>query len=141
MFLDASAIIAIIGEEEDAAALLSRLEAAETPLCYSPLSAYEAIVGFARKKSDMRVEATISPGLIDGAKEIVETFLAEIGAVEIDVTPDIRRGAISACKLYGRQVGHPAKLNFGDCFAYACARSVHAPLLYKGDDFSHTDIG
>jgi ribonuclease VapC len=41
---------------------------------------------------------------------------------------------------YGRIVGHKAALNFGDCFAYACARAYRAPLLYKGEDFSHTDL-
>ena len=37
-------------------------------------------------------------------------------------------------------VGHPARLNMGDCFAYACAKRLDAPLLYKGDDFARTDL-
>ena len=41
---------------------------------------------------------------------------------------------------FGRGSGHPARLNFGDCFAYALARATGEPLLFKGDDFSHTDI-
>jgi ribonuclease VapC len=45
-----------------------------------------------------------------------------------------------AFRTYGRGVGHPARLNFGDCFPYALAKSLDAPLLYKGDDFAQTDI-
>ena len=41
---------------------------------------------------------------------------------------------------YGKGLGHPAQLNFGDCFSYALAKSLDVPLLYKGDDFAKTDI-
>jgi ribonuclease VapC len=47
---------------------------------------------------------------------------------------------ISAFRRYGRGSKHPAKLNFGDCFAYALAKTRNLPLLFKGDDFIHTDI-
>jgi ribonuclease VapC len=42
--------------------------------------------------------------------------------------------------IFGKSSGHPARLNFGDCFAYALAQTSHAPLLFKGSDFGHTDI-
>jgi ribonuclease VapC len=45
-----------------------------------------------------------------------------------------------AYEVYGRLARHPAKLNFGDCMAYAVAKRLNAPLLFKGDDFIHTDI-
>lgn len=48
--------------------------------------------------------------------------------------------ATEAHRRFGRGSGHPAELNYGDCFAYALARSLDAPLLFKGDDFIHTDI-
>lgn len=48
--------------------------------------------------------------------------------------------AIEAYRRFGRGSGSPARLNFGDCFSYALARSLGAPLLFKGDDFVHTDI-
>ena len=48
--------------------------------------------------------------------------------------------ALDAFMRFGRGRGHPAKLNFGDCMAYALAKSLDAPLLYKGDDFAKTDI-
>ena len=48
--------------------------------------------------------------------------------------------AIDAAMTHGRAVGHRADLNFGDCFSYACARANGVPLLYKGNDFSETDL-
>ena len=48
--------------------------------------------------------------------------------------------AFSAFDLYGRGSGHPARLNFGDCMAYAIASVASVPLLFKGNDFIHTDI-
>jgi uncharacterized protein with PIN domain len=50
-----------------------------------------------------------------------------------------RHDELKAFEKYGRS-RHPADLNFGDCFAYACARAYRAPLLFKGNDFSQTDI-
>ena len=48
--------------------------------------------------------------------------------------------AHAAYRVYGQASGHPARLNFGDCFAYALAKTTGEPLLFKGDDFVHTDI-
>ena len=50
------------------------------------------------------------------------------------------RDAVQAYARFGKASRHPARLNFGDCFAYALAKSLDAPLLYKGDDFARTDI-
>jgi len=56
------------------------------------------------------------------------------------VTDAQARIAREAYRDFGRGSGHPARLNFGDCFAYALARITAEPLLSKGDDFAHTDI-
>ena len=48
--------------------------------------------------------------------------------------------ATEAYRRFGKGVGQPACLNYGDCFSYALARSLDVPLLYKGDDFARTDI-
>ena len=142
MFLDASAIIAVLGDEEDAQSMLDRIKNAPGGVFYSPVSAYEAVIGLARKKAGSPDRGSPIPRhLIDQAQEFVSRFFNEIEAIEIPVTAEIGRFAIDACKAYGRAVGHAAKLNLGDCFAYACARSIHAPLLYKGNDFPYTDIG
>ena len=141
MFLDASAVVAILGNEDDADALLAKIKSARNGLFYSPISAYEAIISLARKKAGKgREDAPIPPHLIDQMEEFVGRFFVELDATEIPITSDVGHGAVAACKAYGRAVGHPAKLNLGDCFAYACARSNRLPLLFKGNDFSHTDI-
>ncbi len=65
------------------------------------------------------------------------------GALQFDVVAfdrDLADAAVDAHRRYGRGSGHEANLNFGDCFAYALAKSRNLPLLFKGDDFIHTDI-
>ena len=55
-------------------------------------------------------------------------------------TEEQAQTARQAYRDFGRGSGHPAKLNFGDCFAYALAKCVDEPLLFKGNDFSQTDL-
>ena len=56
------------------------------------------------------------------------------------VSPEVGRFALDASATFGKVVGHVADLNFGDCFAYACAKALKTSLLYKGNDFAHTDL-
>lgn len=66
-----------------------------------------------------------------------------VAAVPITVEPVTPRHADIARQAYrdfGKGSGHPARLNFGDCFAYALARATGQPLLFKGVDFSQTDV-
>ena len=56
------------------------------------------------------------------------------------LTRSIGDAAFRAAMKYGKSVGHPADLNFGDCFAYACAKAYRLGLIYKGDDFAKTDL-
>ena len=58
----------------------------------------------------------------------------------IAFTPEHAQVAYTAFARFGRGSGHPARLNFGDCMAYAVARMAQAPLLFKGDDFTRTDV-
>lgn len=67
--------------------------------------------------------------LIDNFKIVVEPF-----------TPEQAQIARQAYRDYGKGSGHRAQLNFGDCFSYALARVKREPLLFKGDDFVHTDV-
>jgi ribonuclease VapC len=128
MFIDASALTGILANEPDGADLLARIERAKTRLT-SPLAVWETTIAIGRIL-----------GLdIPAAAAAVESLLA---IAEIDImaiTPDMRAIAISAYDQFGKS-RHPAALNFGDCFAYACARHAQVPLLFKGDDFSQTDI-
>ena len=70
----------------------------------------------------------------------VDDFLERFGVIIEPVTPDQARIARQAYRDYGRGSGHPANLNFGDCFSYALARTIREPILFKGDDFIHTDL-
>jgi ribonuclease VapC len=56
------------------------------------------------------------------------------------VSPEVGRFALDASATFGKVVGHVADLNFGDCFAYARAKALKTSLLYKGNDFAHTDL-
>jgi ribonuclease VapC len=78
--------------------------------------------------------------ILDLAISAVDEFVTALAAEEITVTDEIGRAALAAARTFGKFVGHPADLNFGDCFAYACAKAVHAMLLFKGDDFALTDV-
>lgn len=139
-YLDASVIVAILGREDDAEQLTDKLEAAARPILVSPAGLFEAVLSLASKKA--RGSSQPSDALlIAQAQASVERFVAIAAAQEIDITPAIGRGAIEAAKRYGRAVGSPAGLNFGDCLAYACAKEHGATLLYKGDDFAQTDLG
>lgn len=67
-------------------------------------------------------------------------LISELGIVIEPVTADQARTAREAYRQFGKGSGHPARLNFGDCFAYALAKDFDEPLLFIGQDFVHTDI-
>jgi ribonuclease VapC len=132
-------IVAILGRESDREHLLARLEASPRPFLVSPPGVFEAVISLAAKKA-RDSHKVLDAGLITAAQSSVVQFIADIGATEVTVTPAIGQAAIEAAKRYGRAVGNPAALNFGDCFAYACAKEHGAALLYKGSDFAQTDL-
>jgi ribonuclease VapC len=76
---------------------------------------------------------------IADAEGIVDEFVQRTGMQILPITTEIGHAAIDAFDRYGRG-RHAAQLNMGDCFAYACAKALGAPLLYKGDDFALTDL-
>jgi len=67
-------------------------------------------------------------------------IVAELGVVIMPFTPEQAQLALEAFKRFGKGRGANASLNFGDCFVYALAKELHAPLLFKGNDFAKTDI-
>ena len=73
------------------------------------------------------------------AHSVVMAFLAANNVKEMLVGADVGRRALDAPARFGRVVRHPANLNFGDCFVYACA-GLSRPLAFKGEDLSQTDI-
>jgi len=128
MFVDASALTAMMTDESDARALLARLQNYPKRKT-SPLAVWETSLAVAR----------ILDLPVRDAAAAVEDFLKLMGIVVASVAPETRAIALDAYDRY-RKFRHPAALNFGDCFAYACARYDGVPLLYKGDDFPQTDI-
>jgi ribonuclease VapC len=129
MFVDASAIVAILTREDDADALADRLEAALQPIT-SAVAVFEAVLGICRKR-----HATVAEAEAD-VREFLEMAKVRIAAID---APEAS-AALKAFDRYGKGRGHPAQLNMGDCFAYACAASRDIPLLCKGEDFTRTDI-
>ncbi|ODT70153.1 MAG: hypothetical protein ABS75_13645 [Pelagibacterium sp. SCN 63-23] len=128
MFVDASAIISVLSGEEDAPLLALALERADKVLV-SPIAVYEAVAGLARKRECPIVEA----------KAMVDLFVSETGAKMVEIGKPVGDLALEAFARFGKG-RHRADLNMGDCFAYACARANSVPLLFKGNDFIHTDI-
>ncbi|MEO5758721.1 MAG: type II toxin-antitoxin system VapC family toxin [Mesorhizobium sp.] len=129
MFIDTSVVVAFLSGEEDAAEWSNRIEAAPARIS-SALVVLEATM---RLSTMLAVEPLV-------AEAAIEAFLRE---AEIEIVP-IEGGeaklAIQAFSDYGKGRGHPAQLNLADCLSYACAKSRGMPLLYKGNDFSRTDL-
>jgi ribonuclease VapC len=120
---DASALLAILLDEPDADQYLSKLLIAHT-VWMSPLNWWE-------------VQVRMRIGYGDAGEATAAKWMTQIGIVIEPVT--IRHGEI-ALAAYSRYRGRPARLNLGDCFAYALAQAKGAPLLYKGNDFANTDV-
>jgi ribonuclease VapC len=128
IFVDASALIAIVALEADGRVLAGIL-ASDTDACTSALAAWEAVTGLCRSKD---VAA-------DEAHRQVHLFLREAGIRFVAIAQPEFDVAAQAYARFGKG-RHPAALNLGDCFAYACATTNRAKLLFKGDDFTQTDI-
>ena len=126
MIVDSSALIAILRDEPDATAYADAIEVAVEVRISAATFLETAIV-------------------IDGHRDPVasrrfDDFMREAQVLIEPVTEAQAHIARQAYRDYGRGSGHPARLNFGDCFAYALARQTGESLLFKGDDFRHTDI-
>ncbi|PAX08717.1 type II toxin-antitoxin system VapC family toxin [Sphingomonas lenta] len=125
MILDTSAVFAVLLKEDGHAAFLDRMSDA-SHLLMSAGSWVELTAVAVRGRK-------IPPAALDKAA-------AELGVQVVPVTLEHAELARAAYRTYGRGTGHPASLNFGDCFAYALDKSTGEPLLFKGDDFAATDI-
>ena len=126
MIIDTSALIAVLRGEPEASAFVDAL-ARSTDSKMSAGTLLEASVV---------VDANRDPVLSARFDELIDAAAIEIAPID----GDLARIARQAYRDYGKGSGHPAGLNFGDCFAYALARKTGEPLLCKGDDFVHTDL-
>lgn len=125
MILDTSAIIAILRDEPEAPSFADAID----------------------KASHRRISAVNyveAAAVIDSSRDPVASrrfneLLQEAEITIESVTEAQARIARHAYRDFGKGSGHPAKLNFGDCFAYALAKAKREPILFKGDDFAKTD--
>ena len=125
MVVDTSALIALLGMEAEAARVAAALESEATRL----ISAATVV------ETGLVIESRYGA---QGAREL-DLLIAKAELSIQPVTAEQAEVAREAWRRYGKG-RHPAGLNFGDCFSYALARTSGEPLLFKGDDFIHTDI-
>jgi ribonuclease VapC len=126
MIIDTSAVVAILRNEPEAASFAEAIAAANRR----------------RMSAANYLEAAI---VMDGSRDPVVSrrFDEFVEATELAIEPVTTQQvaiARAAYRDFGRGSGHPASLNFGDCFAYALAKDAGEPLLFKGNDFGHTDL-
>jgi ribonuclease VapC len=126
VIVDTSALLAILRDEPEAAACARVIES----------------VPVRRISAANFLEAAI---VIDGSRDPIvsrrfDDLVREARLLVEPVTEAQARTAREAYRDFGKGSGHPARLNFGDCFAYALAKATGEPLLFKGNDFTHTDL-
>ena len=126
MIVDSSALIAILKREPESPALSSVLDGAES----RSMSAASYL------ESGIVVDGWRDPVLSRQLDDLIARFSIRVEPVTAEQAEIARQ----AYRDYGRGSGHRANLNFGDCFSYALARAKREPILYKGDDFGHTDL-
>jgi ribonuclease VapC len=127
MIVDTSAIIAILHNEPEADRCARAIESSAVRRISAANFVEIAVV----------IDASRDPI----ASRRFDEFIKEAQITIEPVTEAQGRIAREAYRDFGRGSGHPAKLNFGDCFAYALAKTTNETLLFKGADFTHTDIG
>jgi len=120
--VDTSALLAIAQKEPQAPACMQAMIEADTLLISAGTLAELLIVATRRNIAD-----------------IVKTMIAKLHVEIVPVTETTAHNAAAAYQKWGKGM-HPAKLNYGDCFAYALADENRCPLLYIGHDFSQTDV-
>jgi ribonuclease VapC len=125
MVIDTSALIAILQDEPERRVLNEAIEAAES--CAMSTGSF--------LETSMFIESRYGP---DGTRDL-ELFISNARITLASVDADQAYVARDAFRRYGKG-RHPAGLNFGDCFAYALAKMLDEPLLFKGNDFVLTDI-
>ena len=125
MIVDSSALLSILQQEPDAARFARVL--AQNP--GSQMSAANWL-----EASMLLYVRQDEQGVHD-----LDVLVAHYGIEVVDVTTAQAKAARRAFMRFGKGV-HPARLNFGDCFAYALAKDTGEPLLFKGGDFTQTDI-
>jgi ribonuclease VapC len=126
MIVDTSALVAILRNEPEARRLVDALENVNTAQIIAP-SVLELCM--------VMLNSTAPEGL-----SRIRRMLDDIGIATIPFTAEMAEIAVQAFLQFGKGRGHKAQLNFGDCMAYAASKVEAMPLLFKGEDFTHTDV-
>lgn len=126
MVIDTSALVAILLREPDAERFASAVG--------------EAAVRLVSAVTRVELSCVIEGRKGEAGRTDLELLLRDGGIEVASVTPQQASIAIDAFRRYGKGRGHPAALTIGDCFSYALAVATGHPLLFKGNDFRHTDI-
>lgn len=129
MFVDTSVIVAILADEPEAAGFAAKLS--DAPHRYTS--------GLVILEAAMRLSSLLKVDPIE-AQIRIQQVLDEAGIAIVPIDGSIAKKAVAAFAAYGKGRGHPAQLNLADCMSYACAQAYRVPLLFKGNDFSQTDI-
>ena len=110
--------------------MLLDMALADTKPIWSAMSCWETVSAL---RSSGKLAVGVARTRVEEFARELELGFVSIGDVELSL-------ALDAYQTFGKGSGHRAQLNMGDCFAYACAKTNNARLLYKGDDFRHTDL-
>ncbi len=129
MFIETSALVEILIDGPKSLELLEKIDSGASARSTGPTVIYEAAVVLAGKQNLAVKEA----------ERLVRSLLATMKVSITNVDDNTASIALDAFARYGKG-RHPAKLNFGDCFSYAGAKSANVPLLYVGSDFAQTDL-
>lgn len=128
LIVETSALVAILLEEPETPELLTKIESSERRIT-TVVSAFETMISLGRALGNRELASGLVPLLFE-----------EAGIEMVGIEPTLYEDLVAAYVRYGKGTGHAAQLNFGDCFSYAVAKRAKMPLLYKGEDFSKTDL-
>jgi ribonuclease VapC len=129
VFVDASALVAVILREADFDALQTALVSAQGAMTTE----------FALMETGLAVMREMNRSAVE-ADRIVRGTLASLEIAVVPLSSAVTLAALLASERFGKGSRHPARLNMGDCLSYGAARVLDVPLLYKGDDFARTDV-
>ena len=128
MLIDSSALVAIMTDEEDSFFFATKMSVDPVRITI-PTVVWEVVVNVARKRDLQVVEAKFE----------LQRFLDALDIEVVAIPPEVGIAAIDAYDRFGKG-RHPAALNFGDCMVYAASKVLNQPLLFKGTDFTQTDV-
>lgn len=125
MIVDSSAVVAVLMQEHEGPAFVDALASTRTAIIGAP--------------GLLEVQMVLLREFPDTVEAELERFLSTFDVTVSTFGPEEYRHAAAAFRRYGKG-RHPARLNFGDCMAYAVSKATGEPLLFKGADFTKTDV-